>query len=161
MGFVAWGSGTATSTISKIVDYTRNMSKALHKPPGSKIDEEANTPPIERSTSLDYFPSHNPVQHAAHYSPEHLDALAYRMASKSLPNAKDRSKHKKTHSWSPVQRASSMLHTKDKTVHYHGRFHDASVETGHFAYEMGATALQGMLHLSQFPTPIPLLERLG
>jgi len=142
MGFIAVASGTATTAISKTVQYSRGMSKALQKKPSSEHDSADEGPYLEPSTSLDYYPSRNPVQHAAHYSPAHLDALAYRLASKTLPNAKDRKKAQRTHSWSPPQRFPNILHGSHKTVHYHGRLHDASVETGHFAYAMAATGLR-------------------
>lgn len=143
MAFIAVASGTATSAITKTVQYSRGMSKALHKKPASEHDSADEGPYLEQSTSLDFYPSRNPVQHAAHYSPAHLDALAYRLASKTLPNSKDRKKAARTHSWSPQQRLPNILHgSHNKTVHYHGRLHDASVETGHFAYSMAATGLK-------------------
>lgn len=144
MGFIAVASGTATTAISKTVQYSRGMSKALHKKPPSLEDAADDPPYLEPSTSLDYYPSHNPVQHAAHYSPAHLDSLAYRLASKTLPNGKDRKKAQRTHSWSPPQRLPNILRgSHNKKIHYHGRLHDASVETGHFAYAMAATGLKG------------------
>ncbi|KAK0100746.1 hypothetical protein ONS95_007196 [Cadophora gregata] len=143
IGFISVASGAATATISKTVQYSKGMSKVIHKKPPSESESADEAPYLEPSTSLDYYPSRNPVQHAAHYSPAHLDALAYRLASKTLPNAKDRKKAERTHSWSPPQRLPNILHgSHNKTVHYHGRLHDASVETGHFAYSMAATVLR-------------------
>ncbi|KAH7407275.1 hypothetical protein BKA64DRAFT_666200 [Cadophora sp. MPI-SDFR-AT-0126] len=145
MGFISVASGTATAAITRTVEFSRGMSKAVHKkPPSETANESADEAPyLEPSTSLDYYPSRNPVRHAAHYSPAHLDALAYRLASKTLPNAKDRKKAERTHSWSPPQRLPNILHgSHNQKVHYHGRLHDASVETGHFAYSMAATGLR-------------------
>lgn len=155
MGFVAVASGTATAAITKTVQYSRGMNKVLHKDPASENDDGDEPPYLEPSTSLDYYPSHNPVQQAAHYSPQHLDHLAYKLASKTLPNSKERAKHQKTHSWSPVQRKVSMLHPRHKKIHYHGRLHDASVETGHFAYSMAATGLKSMFNYLPLPPTLP------
>ncbi|KAK6582030.1 hypothetical protein PZA11_005727 [Diplocarpon coronariae] len=142
MGFVAAASSAVTSAISRTVEYGRGMSKALNKKPAAGVDAVDDPQNLEPATSLDCFPSRNPVQQAALYSPRHLDALAHKLASKTLPNSREKAKHRRNHPWSPVQRAARLLHPKHKQVHYHGRLHDASVETGHFASSMIATGLK-------------------
>ncbi|CZR52709.1 related to sterol glucosyltransferase [Phialocephala subalpina] len=151
-GFLAAASGTVTSALTIFVDYTRSLSKTVHKDPinGSPLSAEEDDedkadprPEAARTKSLEYIPTRNPVQKAAHFSPEHLDYVALKMASKTLKSTTDKQKHKRAYTWSPVQRSPSLLlKGSDKQVHYHGRLHDASVETGHFAYAMGATALR-------------------
>lgn len=152
-GFLAAASGTITSALTIFVDYTRSMSKTVHhtEPTPSAIlstaedSEDAADPRPEaaRTKSLEYVPTHNPVQKAANFSPEHLDYVALKMASKTLKSTTDKQKNKRAYTWSPVQRPANLLHSESsKQVHYHGRLHDASVETGHFAYAMGATALR-------------------
>jgi len=159
MGFVSVASGTATAAIARTVEFSRGMSKAVHKKPPSEHDSADEAPYLEPSTSLDYYPSRNPVQHAAHYSPAHLDALAYQLASKTLPNDRDRKKAERTHSWSPKKRSPNILHgSHNKRVHYHGRLHDASVETGHFAYSMAATGLRSESLPISFPADLEILK---
>ncbi|CZT06228.1 related to sterol glucosyltransferase [Rhynchosporium graminicola] len=108
--FIAVASGTVTTTITKTVQYARGMSKALHKKPPSEKSSADEPPYIEPSTSLDYYPSHNPVQHAAHYSSAHLESLAYRLASKTLPSTKNGKKAHRTHSLSLQQKLPNILH---------------------------------------------------
>jgi hypothetical protein len=137
-----------TSTITSIVDYSRGLSRSLSKPSIQKASSISSSlseaaPPLQKSTSLEQVPTSNPVQKAAHFSPEHLEYVAYKMASKKLPMTADRARAKRTYSWSPVKRSGTgMLHPKDKKIEHHGRLYDASQETGHFAYAMGATALK-------------------
>lgn len=149
-GFIAVASGAVTNSLSLIFDYAHGLNVAAHKPttppksPSSlSLKQEDPRPDTLRTRSLEYIPSRNPVQKAARFSPEHLDYVALRMASKTLAGVGNKQKAKRTYSWSPVQRTPTLLHKKDEKVHYHGRLHDASVETGHFAYSMGATALRG------------------
>ncbi|KAJ5038037.1 uncharacterized protein L3040_006909 [Drepanopeziza brunnea f. sp. 'multigermtubi'] len=141
-GLIAVASTTATSAITKTVQYSRGISKAIHKKPPSEEDAADEQPHFEASNSLYRYPSHNPIQNAVHYSPKQLDDIAYQMASKNLPNSKSKRRHLKTQLWSPVLRATNMLQPKNRVVQYHGRLHDASVETGNFAYSMAATGLK-------------------
>lgn len=161
MGAVAVASGTMTHAISLLVDYTRSMSRSLAKPAPkaagktisdtSTVDEDiADPPPLGPSESLDIIPSRNPVQRAATYSAAHLDRIAHQMASNTLPNRTSKAKSKRTYSWSPVQRTTTLLHisTNESFIppnalpHEHGRIHDVGRDTGHFAYEMAALGLK-------------------
>lgn len=136
------------------------MSKTVHHPeptPSTILSAEDSEdtadprPEAARTKSLEYVPTRNPVQKAANFSPEHLDYVALKMASKTLKSTTDKQKNKRAYTWSPVQRPASLLHAgSNKQIHYHGRLHDASVETGHFAYAMGATALR-----CKFPFSFP------
>jgi hypothetical protein len=161
MGALAVASGAATNGITLLVDYTRSISHSLTKstlPKSEKTisdsstiaDDIADPPPLGPSLSLDYIPSRNPVQRAATYSPAHLAHVAHLMASDTLPRATSKSKHKRTYSWSPVQRATTLLHisTNESFIpphalpYEHGRIHDAGVDTWHFAYEIAALGLK-------------------
>jgi hypothetical protein len=152
-GAVASISGTLTNTIVTVNKYGHNMHETVHKKPGEK-SPEPSTPeelaPLEPfSENLGEIPSRFPVQNAAKYPPQHLEMVAYQMASKTLPNTKDRAKHRRTYSWSPVQKAPTMKSVASKgakhDTHEHGRLHDASSETGHLTVSLLGTGLKGML----------------
>ena len=152
IGAVASVSGTLTNSVVTVNRYSHNMHRAVHNKPEDKSN--ASTPVEKPETSEPLFRplgptmSANPVQKAANYPPEHLEMLAYRMAAKNLPSSKNRAKHRKTYSWMPVPRASTMRSTTSKSTkhetHEHGRLHDASSETGHLTVSLLATGLKGL-----------------
>jgi hypothetical protein len=139
MGAVAVVSGILTNAAVNISQYTRSISKSLRKKPEPEDtnSDSADTPPLAYSNSLDYVPSRNPAQRALNYSPRHLEALSYAMASKSLPDRRQKLKPKKTHPWSPYKKSYTLPRIPTGEVpHDHGRIHEATSETGHFASEM-------------------------
>ena len=137
---VAVASGTLTNIAVNINHYAHSVSKSLRKKPESKdtTPDTEDTPPLAYSQSLDYIPSSHPVQRAVNnYSPQHLEALSYAMASNSLPDRRPISKDKKAHSWSPYKRTNTLPRAPTgEAPHDHGRVHEATSETGHFAYDM-------------------------
>jgi hypothetical protein len=119
--------------------------------PGEK-STEPSTPdepdPAPYSEDLGKISSRFPVQNAAKYPPQHLELVAYQMASKTLPNTRDRAKHRKTYSWSPVQRVPTLKSVASKGAKHdtkeHGRLHEASHETGHLTVSLLGTGLKGI-----------------
>lgn len=151
MGAIAAASGTVTNAITTITQFHRSLSKSIHKKPIAKVVEKdengQDLPPyLEYSQSLDVVPTSNPVQKAANYSPQHLQSVAYKLASKSLP-----SKDKKTHSWptTVVAKGIEKKHKKrrQKALYgdhvEHGRVHDATNDTENFVEAMLAIGLKG------------------
>lgn len=150
-GAVASVSGTLTNTIVTVNKYTKDIHQTVHKKPEGKSPVSA-TPELEEPEAPEWdltkLSSQNPVTKAAKYPPQHLEMVAYHMASKTLPNRKDRAKHRKTYSWSPVQKSPTTKSTASKaTKHEHGKLHEASSETGHLTVSLLGTGLKGMLPL--------------
>jgi hypothetical protein len=139
-------SGAITGAVSAVVSYSRNMSRTIRKRPAkdSASSSSSEDPPaLAYTASLDCVYSHNPVTRAnENYNPQRVESLAFKMASKTLSNYIDASKHRKTHSWSPLPRTYSGLSHHSTPTHEHGRVHDATLETGHFANSMVATGLR-------------------
>jgi hypothetical protein len=107
------------------------------------LDDSPDPPVLAYTASLDCVYTHNPVTQAnEHYSEQHVENLAFKMASKTLPNYVDKNKHRKTHAWSPMPRTYSHVSHRSTPVHEHGRVHDATLETGHFAQSMVSTGLR-------------------
>lgn len=152
MGAVASVSGTLTNTIVTVNKYTKTMHQTVHKKPGEKspisTTPEKPEPPEPFAEDLGKISSRFPVQNAAKYPPQHLEMVAYQMASKTLPNTKDRAKHRKTYSWSPVHKTPTLKSTASRATkhetHEHGRLHDASSETGHLTVSLLGTGLKGV-----------------
>jgi hypothetical protein len=124
------------------------MSNTIRKRPGkdnasSSSNEDPQVPDIAETVSLDYVYSHNPVSRAnENYDPHHVESLAFKMASKTLPNYADRNKHRKSHTWSPIPRSYTGHTHRSSPNHVHGRVHDATLETGQFAESMIVTGLR-------------------
>jgi len=137
---VAVASGTIIYTAVSVSHYIHDVAQSLQKkPPADESkDVSIDTPPLAYSESLDYVPSRFPVQAAANYSPQHLEALSYKLASGTLPDKKDRAKNKKTHFWSPISpKASKLPPTPIQNAHHdHGRAHDTASSTKDFALTM-------------------------
>jgi sterol 3beta-glucosyltransferase len=83
--------------------------------------------------------------------PEHLQVIAHRMASKTLPNKKERAKHRKSYKWSPVKRADTTksIPGEDRPAE-HSKAYDAAQDTEHFAISLIATGLRSMSPLPGF-----------
>jgi hypothetical protein len=138
------------SAITNIVEYSRGMHQSLvSKSPESKssgadsISDEL--PYLAQSHSLDYVPSRNPVQKAKRYSPQHLESIAYMMASDSLSKRADDTKPRNISSWSLAKKppARPTTTSPNQQPHQNGRVHDATVETRHFAHMMAITGWKG------------------
>jgi hypothetical protein len=121
----------------------------IYQSPESESSGEDSTsddsPYLAQSTSLDHVPSRNPVQRAKRYSPEHLESLAYMMASETLSTRRDATKAQKAHSWSPSPKPPTLrlAASPTKPPHQNGRVYDATIETRHFAHMMVITCLKG------------------
>jgi hypothetical protein len=141
-------SGAVTGAITAVTTYSRNMSKTIRKRPAKDSSstnsaEDPDPQALAYTASLACVYTHNPVTQAnEHYSEQRLESLAFNMASKTLPNFIDRSKHRKTHSWSPLPRTYSSLSHHSTPAREHSRVHDATLETGHFAQHMVQTGLR-------------------
>lgn len=147
-GAVASISGALTNAVVAMSKYTKDIHQTVRKKPGEKSTPTSATlePDSEAlEWTLTNLPTRTPVTNAAAYPPQHLEVLAYRMASKTLPDKKHRSKHRKTHSWSPVQRPPTAKATASKVSKKHGRLHEASSETRHVTASLLATGCKGML----------------
>ena len=138
------------SAITNIVEYSRGMHQSLvSKSPESKssgadsISDEL--PYLAQSHSLDYVPSRNAVQKAKRYSPQHLESIAYMMASDSLSKRADDTKPRNISSWSLAKKppARPTTTSPNQQPHQNGRVHDATVETRHFAHMMAITGWKG------------------
>jgi hypothetical protein len=147
-GAVAAASSVATNSLSLAVDYTRGFSKSIHKKPTPKDEDttssdSATYPSLEYSPSWDIAPPRNPVQAAAHFPQERIEAVAYKIAAKALPNPAQQ-KPKRYNSSGLVKRSSTLRPSSSmKVTEEHGRVHDAAHETGHFATSMVKTGLRG------------------
>jgi hypothetical protein len=146
LGAIAVASGAVTGAVTAVASYSRNLSKTIRKRPAvdSASSSSNESPPVLAYTaSLDCVYSHNPVTRAnENYSEQRVENLAFKMAAKTLPNYTDKSKHRKTHSWSPVHRTYTGSSHYSTPSREHGRVHDATLETGHFAQSMVVTGLR-------------------
>ena len=150
MGTIAVASSTIQSGISAVTTYSRSLSRTFAKRPlketSSSSDDDSpsqsDNTPLAYTASLDGVYTHNPVTQAyANYDSHRVERLAYKMASKTLPNYTDRSKHRKTHNWSPIPR--TCTNSRFPSVpQEHGKVHDATVETAHFGQSVVATGLR-------------------
>jgi hypothetical protein len=138
------------SAITNIVEYSRGIHQSLmSKSPESKSsggDSISDEPTyLAQSRSLDYVPSRNPVQKAKRYSPQHLESIAYMMASDSLSKRADGTKPRDISSWSPAKKppARPITTSTNQQSHQNGRVHDATVETRHFVHMMAITGWKG------------------
>ncbi len=168
MGTIAVASGTATTAITLITDYSHNLSKTIRRPkqhPGkdkqkedggnsSLSDDPAPYSELAKSESLDIIPSRNPVSRAMNYDPQHMEGLAYRMVSKSLPQQKKTKPtmkygRKKVKTYSIVMGDPATVKPERRSTgrnrKQHGRVYDVSVETRRFAQRMAITGLKGKL----------------
>ena len=146
-GVLASISDTVVKTWASTSKFTKDVSKTLHKKTIPKQDRPA--PMARRETEPDQgilagqVPAF-PVQAALSYPPQHLERVAYKMAAEKLPNTKNRSRHRKTHVWSPQMQMTSIKKatTRRRTnapVKEHGKAHEVTVETGQFAYSIMRT----------------------
>jgi sterol 3beta-glucosyltransferase len=128
--------------------YFQDLSKTVHQPhpPKSTQSPSLEPGPDVDNSELDREPSRFPVQAALSYSSQRLERDAYRMASKTLPDNRIGLKGQKTHSWSLKQMTSTSTSISDKHEHEkdHGRLHDATSDTGHFAIAIMRTGFHGM-----------------
>jgi hypothetical protein len=147
-GAVAAASSVATNSLSLAVGYTRGFSKSIHKKPIPKDEDTTSSdsapyPNLEYSPSWDIAPTRNPVQAAAHFPQERIEAVAYKIAAKALPNPAQQ-KPKRYNSSKLVKRSSTLRQNSSRKVpEEHGRVHDAAHETSHFATSMVKTGLRG------------------
>jgi hypothetical protein len=90
-------------------------------------------------------PSRNPVQKAKNYSPQHLESIAYMMASDALSKRADGTKPKNISTWSSAKKPPARPTTTpiNKQSEQNGRVHDATVETRHFVHMMAITGWKG------------------
>lgn len=149
-GFLASVSDTVMKTWDSTNTYFQSLSKTLKREQSPK---GTHTPSLElQSTEEDMGilagPAPEfPVQAALTYPPHHLEQVAYRMASETLPHSKNRSKHRKTHAWSPrlqmthISRSTPKKKTPKKE---RGKLYEVASDTGHFAYSIMRTGLHGM-----------------
>ncbi|TVY17840.1 Sterol 3-beta-glucosyltransferase UGT80B1 [Lachnellula arida] len=125
-GVIATASSVATNTISSVLEYTRNFSKL-----------SAN----ETFTQLDIPSTRNPVQAAADFPQERIEAVAYKIAAKAFPKPAQGSKKKIRNLGLPKTSLSLRSKASKRTVE-HGRTYNAAHETEHFAASMVATGLR-------------------
>ena len=150
-GVVASISDTIVKTWASTSTYVKDVSKTLHKKPTPKQERPA---PMERQPTepdqgilAGQVPAF-PVQAALSYPPQHLERIAYRMAAETLPDTKNRSKHRKTHVWSPRMQMTSVSkpgpkRKRNAPVKEHGKAHEVTIETGQFAYSVIRTGFHG------------------
>jgi hypothetical protein len=140
---VAAASSVATSTISLVVEYTRGFSRSIKNPAPKEDNSSSDSPPIEPTPSWDIPISQNPVQAAANFPPERIEAVAYKIASKAFPGP-GQGNQKKVNNPGLVKRSSTMRSNELKrSSGEHGRAYNAAHETEHFAASMVATGLRG------------------
>lgn len=148
MGAVAAASGTVTEAISTVVNYFRTISRIKNEPKRTGSGSE-HLPEFKRSDSLEMIASRNPVTRAAKYSANHLQHIAYELASKSLAPSPELRKKKKTQSF-PLPKSVLARRTlsREKILvghkNVHGKTHDALNETGHFVEVMLDIGLKGI-----------------
>jgi len=131
--------------------YSHDLQKTAHKraptkPPTAPASDPEDPSPY--SYDLASVPSRNFLERVANYPPEHLELVAYNMASKKLPATTNRSKNRKTHSWSPrlqipsTQKSSTASsHPSHRVIVEHSKAYDAAADTGHFAKNMLLTGI--------------------
>lgn len=130
--------------------YFHDILETLHKEPlprGKRL-QKLTRRSIEQNMEVLNGPF--PVQATFSYPPGQLERLAYRMASETLPDTKDKSKYTKIQPWiarmpTRMQTTSIRESTSDKkSKKVHGKIYEVGSETGHFAYTMMCTCLHGM-----------------
>jgi sterol 3beta-glucosyltransferase len=150
-GVIASVSDAVGKTWASTSTYAKSISATMHKEPVPKesrppSQEQRDNPPVRGILAGQTIP--NPVQEALTYPPEHLEWLAYSMASERLPDVKNRSKHRKMHTWSPRMQMTSVLKPspgyRHEPEHPHGKAHEITHETGQFAYAVMRTGFHGM-----------------
>jgi hypothetical protein len=149
-GAIAAISGTLTNSIVTVNKYTKEVHQTVHKKP-EEHTSPASTPDEEPfEWDLYKIPSRNPVTHAIQYPPQHLEMVAHRMASKTLPTCKDRVKWKKKHALSSaIANTPTTKSTASKTSkHEHNKLYEASAETGQMTLSLLSTGFKGIL---EFP----------
>ncbi|KAG0646157.1 glycosyltransferase [Hyphodiscus hymeniophilus] len=153
-GAVASVSGTLTNTIVLVSKYTKEVHQTMHKKDGER--SSVSTPsesdePEPQEWDLSKLTSRNPVSNAIRYRypPQHLEMLAYQMASKTLPRRNKRAKSSRTSHSSPLQvdhifhRSPTTKSLSSKaTKHEHGKLHEASSETGHLTVSLVEAGLK-------------------
>ena len=149
-GFIASISDTVVKTWASTNTYFKDLSATLHKKPDPNyaqsihVDRQESVP--ERGILIGEV-RNNPVQAALTYPPQHLERIAYRMAAETLPDTKNRSRHRKMHPWSPsmqVSYVSKLASRKKKPKKKHGKAYEITIETGQFIYSLTRTGLHGM-----------------
>jgi hypothetical protein len=148
LGFIAVASGAVTGAVGAVVSYSRSMSKTIRKRPAkdsasSSSNEEAQVPTLAYTASLDCVYTHNPVTQAnENYSEQHVESLAFKMASKTLPNYTD----KKTQENPLLVPGAAGLTPEQATTRPQPTNTAASTmlrfETGQFAQTIVATGLR-------------------
>ena len=149
-GFIASISDTVVKTWASTNTYFKDLSATLHKKPDPNcaqsidLDEQVSVP--ERGILIGEV-RNNPVQAALTYPPQHLERVAYRMAAETLPDTKNRSRHRRMHPWSPSMQGtyvSKPAPRKKKPKKNHGKTYEITTETGQFVYSIMRTGLHGM-----------------
>jgi sterol 3beta-glucosyltransferase len=157
-GFFASISDTVVKTWTSTHTYINDLSNTMQKDstlqvPRSPAPERQPSLPDLVPISSAYQPPH-PVQAALSYPPQHLERVAYRMASGTLPGGKKRSWHMKTHVWSPRLQMTTAskppTSSKKQQTKEHGKAYEATDETRHFAYSILRTSLHGMCRREKF-----------
>ena len=151
-GFFASISDTVLKTWGSTHTYIHDLSNTMHKdstPPNPDPPARERQPTLPDLVPINsaYRPPH-PVQAALSYPPQHLERVAHRMATDTLPGGKKRSWHRKTYVWSPRMQMTAAskppTSSKKKQTKEHGKVYEATDETGHFAYSILRTGLHGM-----------------
>lgn len=154
-GFLAFISDTLVKTWDSTHSYARDISKTIHRRPEPK----GPVIPLTEQQSMEQGPIDsglpppaNPVTVALSYPPQHLERVAYQMASETLPDTKNRSKHRKTHTWTPHRDRSNTSKSLPRraTRKERNKAEELGSETAHFAYSMLSTGLHGMYLCRRF-----------
>ncbi|TAQ83705.1 hypothetical protein B7494_g7975 [Chlorociboria aeruginascens] len=158
-GVVAAASGAFTNIIVNLKDYTKNMSKVIHRKEDSKSIGDSTPEDIDQ---LDEVPSRIQLRSADSYTSQYLEHTARSMAFNNFANkrkratswyrvSKAKSKKKEAHGALPNTQQQSEPRTS-KGSYEHSRTYDAVIETEHFASSMISTSLrapvQFFYHLS-------------
>lgn len=147
-GFVASISDTLVKTWASTSTYFNDLSKTLHKEPSPEQSRSVSLDPLPTAPSRGIMAGEDPdcpVRAALTYPPEHIEHVAYMMASERLPDTKNRSRHRKTHAWSPrlqMTYASEPVRRKKRSKN-HGKAYEITTETGQFVFSVLQTGLHG------------------
>ncbi|EED17988.1 conserved hypothetical protein [Talaromyces stipitatus ATCC 10500] len=150
MGFLAFVSDTVVKTWDSVHSYARDISRTIHRksePQGPII------PMTERRSFEQDYPENGtvfsqPVTAALSYSPNHLERVAYRMVSGTLPDFSNSSKYRKTPRITRTNTFRSLL-KKNKGKH-RSKVEEFGSETAHFAYSVLRTGLHGLAPVALF-----------
>lgn len=142
-GFLAFVSDTVVKTWDSVHSYARDISRTVHR------KSEPQGPIIlmtERRSFEQDYPENGavfsqPVTAALSYSPNHLERVAYRMASGTLPDYRNSSKHKKA---PRITRTNTSRSQRSDRGKQRSKVEELGSETAHFAYSMLRTGLHGM-----------------